>query len=262
MASGQTRRTVTAVFCDLVGSTSLAERHDPEELRPILERYFAEMRSAVERHGGRVEKFIGDAVVAVFGVPVAHEDDGLRAVRAGVEMHVRLGSLNEISSIPLAARIGVTSGVVVVSDNGTPIIGAAMNTAARLQTAADAGDVLVGEATWRLVRDAVIAEPVAPIHAKGKSEPVAAWRVSGFRPGPGRNALPMVGRARHLKMLEEALADAIDAGASSLVTVLGASRRGQVETGDGIRGRRSGSRDGARRTDALLRRGGHVRPTR
>lgn len=105
-ASGELRKTVTALFCDLVGSTSLGETYDPEVLRPVLDRYFIEMRSTVERHGGRVQKFIGDAVVALFGLPVAHEDDGLRAVRAAVEMHGRLNALNEASSIPLAARIG------------------------------------------------------------------------------------------------------------------------------------------------------------
>jgi class 3 adenylate cyclase len=89
VASRELRKTVTALFCDLVGSTELGEKHDPEVLRPILDRYFTEMRAAVERHGGRVEKFIGDAVVAIFGVPVAHEDDGIRAVRAAVEMQER-----------------------------------------------------------------------------------------------------------------------------------------------------------------------------
>src|ERR1700675_2330826 len=101
------RKIVTALFCDLEGSTTLGEQHDPEVLSPILDAYFTEMRSAVERHGGRVQKFIGDAVVAVFGLPNAHEDDALRAVKAGMDMQERMQTLNEPSSIPLAARIGI-----------------------------------------------------------------------------------------------------------------------------------------------------------
>src|SRR4249919_2883693 len=101
------RKIVTALFCDLVGSTTLGEQHDSEVLRPILDAYFTEMRSAIERHDGHVQKFIGDAVVAIFGLPVAHEDDALRAVRAGIEMQERLLTLNDTSPIPLAARIGI-----------------------------------------------------------------------------------------------------------------------------------------------------------
>jgi class 3 adenylate cyclase/tetratricopeptide (TPR) repeat protein len=219
-ASRELRKTVTALFCDLVDSTALGETHDPEALRPILEGYFTKMRSAVERHGGRVEKFIGDAVVAMFGVPVAHEDDGLRAVRAAVEMHERLETLNEASLIPLAARIGITTGEVIVSGDDASIIGDAMNTASRLQSAAEPGEVLIGEPTWRLVRDAVATEAVEPLHAKGKAEPVLAWRVVSVHPVAARNATPFVGRDRHIRMLEEALGDAIAVHASVLVTVL------------------------------------------
>ncbi len=106
----ETRKTVTALFCDLVGSTALGENHDPEILHPILERYFSEMREAVERHGGVVQKFIGDAVVAVFGLPSAHEDDALRAVRAAIEMQERMAMLDGASPFPLAARIGIDHG--------------------------------------------------------------------------------------------------------------------------------------------------------
>ncbi len=220
VAAGESRRTVTAVFCDLVGSTTLGETHDPEVLRPILERYFAEMRAAVERHGGRVEKFIGDAVVGIFGLPVAHEDDGLRAVRAAVEMQERLASLNEASGIPLAARIGATTGEVLVPGGDTPIIGDAMNTASRLQSAAGSGEVLIGESTWRLVRGAVATEAVEPLHAKGKAEPVSAWRVLSLHAVQTRSATPFVGRDRHMGILDGALEDAIDADASVLVTIL------------------------------------------
>ena len=223
LASGErpeTRRTVTALFCDLVGSTSLGERHDPELLRPILERYFAEMRSAVERHGGRVQKFIGDAVVAIFGVPLAHEDDGLRAVRAAVEMHERLKTLNETLPIRLDARIGITTGEVVLSGDDAPVVGDAMNTASRLQTAAEPGGVLIGEPTWRLVRNAIVAEQVEPLDAKGKAEPVQAWRVVAIAPVTTRNTTPFIGRERPMRQLDEALTDAMDARASVLVTIL------------------------------------------
>src|SRR5215470_5041676 len=149
------RKTVTALFCDLVGSTMLGGRHDPEVLRPLLRGYFEQMREAAERHGGRVEKFIGDAVAAVFGLPVAHEDDALRAVRAGIEMQERLHTLNEGSAIPLVCRIGITTGEVLVPADGTPVIGDAMNTASRLQSGAEPGGVWIGEPTFRLVRNAV-----------------------------------------------------------------------------------------------------------
>ena len=220
VASREIRKTVTALFCDLVGSTTLGETHDPEVLRPILERYFTEMRSAVERHGGRVDKFIGDAVVAIFGLPAAHEDDALRAVRAALEMQRRLEVLNDATPIPLAARIGITTGEVLVPGDDKPIIGDAMNTASRLQSAAEPGEVLIGEPTWRLVRDAVVAKEVEPIHAKGKAEPVPARRVVTVHPVAARSATPFVGRDRQMGMLTQALGDAIDAGASVLVTIL------------------------------------------
>ena len=219
-SSGEVRKVISALFCDLVGSTSLGEQHDPEVLRPILDGYFTEMSSAVQRHGGLVQKFIGDAVVAVFGLPNAHEDDALRAVRAGLEMQERLQTLNEASPIPLAARIGITTGEVLVPADGKPIIGDAMNTASRLQSGAEPGQVLIGEPTWRLVREAVFADEVEPIQAKGKAEPVSAWRVLEIHPVAARTETPLVGRDRHLAVLRQALEDAIDDHACVLVTVL------------------------------------------
>jgi class 3 adenylate cyclase len=218
--SREIRKTVTALFCDLVGSTSLGETHDPEALRPILESYFDEMRGAVERHGGSVQKFIGDAVAAVFGLPTAHEDDALRAVRAGIEMQERMAALNEDSPIPLACRIGMTTGEVLVPGDGKPIIGDAMNTASRLQSGAEPGGLLIGEPTWRLVRNAVEVEEVEPLDAKGKAEPVPAYRVIRLSSAPASTETPLVGRDRHLAMLRQALGDAIDDDACVLVTVL------------------------------------------
>ncbi len=227
----ETRKIVTALFCDLVGSTTLGERHDPEVLRPLLDRYFAAMREAVERHGGRVEKFIGDAVSAVFGLPVSHEDDALRAVRAGMEMQERLGALNTGSPIPLSARVGITTGEVLVPGGGAPLIGDAMNTASRLQSTAEPGSVVIGEPTWRLVRDDVVAEPVELLVLKGKTEPVLAYRVitvASLSPLRTRRLdTPMVGRRREASLLEDAFDRAASNRACILSTVLGPAGAGK-----------------------------------
>lgn len=230
-ASRESRKVVTTLFCDLVGSTSLGERHDPEVLRPLLERYFAEAREAVERHGGRVEKYIGDAVCAVFGLPAAHEDDALRAVRAGLEVQERLARLREGAAIPLEARVGITTGEVLVSGGGGPLLGDAMNTASRLQSGAAPGEVLVGEPTWRLVRDVVAAEPAPPLAAKGKAEPVPVWRVLALAQGsparPRRLDSPMVGRDREAALLAGAYRDVHERRTCRLFTVLGVAGAGK-----------------------------------
>jgi class 3 adenylate cyclase len=227
----ETRKTVTALFCDLVGSTTLGEQHDPEVLRPLLDRYFAAMREAVERHGGRVEKFIGDAVSAVFGLPVSHEDDALRAVRAGIEMQARLAGLNAGSTIPLAARIGITTGEVLVPGGGAPLIGDTMNTASRLQSSAEPGSVVIGEPTFRLVRDAIVAEPVEPLQLKGKAQPVPAYRVvrvASLSPMRTRRLdAPMVGRRREASLLADAFERAASDRACVLFTVLGSAGAGK-----------------------------------
>ena len=162
-ASDEHRKTVTVLFCDLTGSTALGETLDPEPLRALLARYFERMKGVVERHGGTVEKFIGDAVMAVFGIPQAHEDDALRAVRAAAEMRDALPELG------LAGRIGVTTGEVVTGTKERLATGDAVNVAARLEQAAAPGEVLFGESTFRLVREAVEAEAVEPLALKGKS---------------------------------------------------------------------------------------------
>src|SRR6266567_515586 len=159
------RKRVTILFCDVTGSTALGESTDPEALRALLARYFERMRGIVESHGGTVEKFIGDAVMAVFGVPVAHEDDALRAVRAAVEMRDALPELG------VQARIGVNTGEVVTGTQERLATGDAVNLAARLEQAAQPGEILIGEETRRLARDAVDVEPVGPLELKGKSEP-------------------------------------------------------------------------------------------
>jgi class 3 adenylate cyclase len=168
----ETRKTVTVVFVDVTGSTGLGERLDPESLRRVMARYFEEMKAAVERHGGTVEKFIGDAVMAVFGIPSVHEDDALRAVRAAQEMRERLDGLNgELErdwGVALRSRIGVNTGEVVAGDPSagqTLVTGDAVNVAARLEQSAEPGEILIGETTHHLTRDAVRGDPRA--HGRG-----------------------------------------------------------------------------------------------
>jgi class 3 adenylate cyclase/tetratricopeptide (TPR) repeat protein len=224
----EVRKTVTALFCDVVGSTPLGERLDPEELRSVMRRYFAEMRVAAEGHGGRVEKFIGDAVLAVFGVPQLHEDDALRAVRAAGEMRTRLVELNESlcaeGSVELEARMGVCTGEVVVGGDDQVVLGDVMNTAARLEQAAEPGEILVADETWILVRDAVAGESVDLV-VKGKATSVRAWRlravgreVSGHQ---RRFDRPLVGREREVRVLQEAFGRAVEENRLQLVTIIG-----------------------------------------
>src|ERR671922_701609 len=173
------RKTVTVLFCDVTGSTELGESTDPEALRTLLARYFERMKGIVERHGGTVEKFIGDAVMAVFGVPQVHEDDARRAVRAAIDMQSALDALNDEFErgwgTRIQARIGVNTGEVVAADPASGqsfVSGDAVNVAARLEQAAEPGDVLLGEPTLELVGEAVDVEQVAPLELKGKADPV------------------------------------------------------------------------------------------
>jgi class 3 adenylate cyclase/tetratricopeptide (TPR) repeat protein len=213
---------VTVLFCDVVGSTALGETVDPEALRMLLVRYFEAMRSIVERHGGTVEKFIGDAVMAVFGVPVLHEDDALRACRAAVEMRDALPELG------VEGRIGVTTGEVVTGTEERLATGDAVNVAARLEQAAAPGEVLIGEPTFGLVRAALDVEPVEPIELKGKSEPVHAYRLLTVRAETGRRLdRPMVGRERELRMLGDAWERTCTERACQLFTILGTAGVGK-----------------------------------
>ncbi len=171
----EVRKTVTVLFADLAESTALGESLDPEPLRRILGRYFAAVSRVLERHGGTVEKFIGDAVVAVFGVPVASEDDALRAVRAAAELRGALAQLNEGLAaewgVHLAVRIGVNTGEVVAGDPSAGqalMTGDAVNVAARLEQAAAADEILIGAGTERLVRTATRLEALLPLSLRGK----------------------------------------------------------------------------------------------
>src|SRR6266571_7138944 len=180
MASSAHRKVVTVLFCDVVGSTALGESIDPEALQGLLARYFERMKAIVESHGGAVEKFIGDAVMAVFGVPIVHEDDALRACRAAVEMR------DAFAELGITGRIGVNTGQVVTGTDVALATGDAVNVAARLEQGATPGEVLVGESTLALVRRAVEVEQVGSLVLKGKAEPVAAYRLLAVRDGLGR----------------------------------------------------------------------------
>ena len=214
------RKVVTILFCDLVGSTALGESTDPEALRARMRRYFEDLRVILERHGGTVEKFVGDAVMAVFGIPVSHEDDALRAVRSAAEMQAA------ISEHGLEARIGVNTGEVVVGGQGeTLVTGDAVNVAARLEQAAGAGVVLIGAETHSLVRDAVRVEAVQPLALKGKAQPVEAFSVLDVLPeseGLARHPEALlVGRKRERNRLWRDFEDVLDERSCRLVTLLG-----------------------------------------
>jgi class 3 adenylate cyclase/tetratricopeptide (TPR) repeat protein len=220
--SRELRKTVTVLFCDVTGSTALGESVDPEVLRALLARYYERMRGIVERHGGTVEKFVGDAVMAVFGVPVVHEDDALRACRAAVEMRAAFTELG------ITGRIGVNTGEVVAGTQEWLATGDAVNVAARLEQAASPGEVLVGEPTLALVRAAVDAEQVEPLALRGKREPVPAYRLLAVRSGLGRRfATPMVGRERELQGLRDAFARTVHDRSCQLFTVLGVAGVGK-----------------------------------
>jgi class 3 adenylate cyclase/tetratricopeptide (TPR) repeat protein len=212
----EVRKTVTVLFCDVTASTALGESTDPETLRGLLARYFARMSVIVESHGGTVEKFIGDAVMTVFGVPAAHEDDALRACRAAVEMRDALPELG------IQGRIGVNTGEVVAGTAERLVTGDAVNVAARLEQAAAPGEVLIGETTYSLVREAVAAEPVEPLRLKGKAEPVPAFRLLTAHAAPERRHDSLfVGRKHELGLLADAWERAVAEQRCELVTVVG-----------------------------------------
>jgi class 3 adenylate cyclase len=169
-ATRQVRKVVTVLFSDVTGSTALGDDLDPEVFRGVMDRYFAEIRATIERHGGTVEKFIGDAVMAVFGIPRVQEDDALRAVRAAAEIRERLPAIAEEVGVALRFRTGVNTGLVLAGDGENLAIGDAVNIAARLEQAAQPGEILLGRETLHLVRDAVEVELLEPLALKGKPQ--------------------------------------------------------------------------------------------
>jgi class 3 adenylate cyclase/tetratricopeptide (TPR) repeat protein len=239
----EVRKVVTIVFSDLKGSTAMGERLDSEAVREVMSRYFDTMRAELERHGGVVEKYIGDAIMAVFGLPKLHEDDALRAVRAAHGMQRALAELNEELDrrwgVRLGNRTGVNTGEVVAGDPSTGqrlVTGDTVNVAARLEQAAGEREVLLGELTYGLVRDAVEVEPVEPLELKGKAERVPAYRlVSVAATGEGwsrRSDAPMVGRQEELGLLVRTFEDALAERAARLVTVIGDAGAGKSRLND------------------------------
>ena len=225
------RRLVSVLFADLVGFTTLSEQRDPEEVRELLSRYFDTARRLIDRYGGTVEKFIGDAVMAVWGTPVANEDDPERAVRAALELNAAVAALGEEVGAPeLRARAGVLTGEAAVNlgaEGQGMVAGDLVNTASRIQSAAEPGAVLVGEATRRASEAAIVYEEAGTFELKGKSEPVPLWRaqrvvaaIRGAQRAAGLEA-PFVGRDRELRMIKELFHSTTDRGTAHLVSVVG-----------------------------------------
>ena len=230
--ASEARKVVTVFFTDVADSTALGERLDAELLRRVMWRYFDVVQNVLERHGGTVEKFVGDAVMAVFGVPVVHEDDALRAVRAAAEIGDAVGGLNDELSrehgIRIVTRTGVNTGEVIVggaTSDQKLATGDAVNVAARLEQAAAPGEVLIGVTTYAAVADVVHAEPAPPVDAKGKSQPLAAYRLLGLRPDvPAFTrpiSTPFVGRREELGRLRAAFDAATADGSAALATIVG-----------------------------------------
>lgn len=231
------RKLATALFADVAGSTALAEREDPEVVQVLLARAFERVEREIERHGGLLEKFIGDAILAVFGVPVAHEDDPERAVRAGLAVQAAIADLGrELTAegrAPLALRIGIETGEILVDVERAAgarhrmLTGDAVNTAARLQQAAGAGEIVVGPGAHAATAEQLDYEALPAQDLRGKAAPVAAWRAVRARPaargvrGPLRLQARLVGRAAELAVLERSMADVRSTGRPRLVTVLG-----------------------------------------
>jgi class 3 adenylate cyclase/tetratricopeptide (TPR) repeat protein len=229
---GETRKTVTIVFADPKPTTANGAPPEPEALRDVMSSYFAAMNLALQRHGATVEKFIGDAVMAVFGLPIRHEDDALRAVRAAMDMQQVLPELNAAFEaewgITLQNRIGVNTGEVVAGDASLGqrlVTGDTVNVAARLEQAGGPREILLGSLTYRLVRDAVQVEEVEPLTLKGKAEPVPAYRLTGLSEAAEaiqrRHDAPMVGRDAEMGALAALFQRAVDERACRMATVVG-----------------------------------------
>jgi predicted ATPase/class 3 adenylate cyclase len=236
--SGEVRKVVTVLFTDMTGSTVMGEQLDPESLRQVMRRFFTEMTAVLQRHAATIEKYIGDAVMAVFGHPVTHEDDALRAVRAAVEMRDALALLNaELRAtwgVTLETRTGINTGEVLaasVVDSQSLVFGDVVNVAARLEQAAEPGEVLVGDSTFRMVRDALVAAPVGPLPLKGKSQPVRAWRVLELHPSISgwnrRLDSPLITRDVELRTLRDALHRVEQTSTCQVVTVMGGAGIGK-----------------------------------
>jgi class 3 adenylate cyclase len=229
--SGEERKLVTVLFCDLVGFTARSDQADPEDVGAMLRPYHVRLRGEIERLGGTLDKLIGDAVMAVFGAPVAHEDDPERAVRCALRMLEAITELNQANpALALSVRIGVNTGEALVRlgpDHQTEtVVGDVVNTASRLQGVAPAGGVVVGEPTWRATRSLFDFEQLDAVRVKGKAQPLAIWRVAGARSRLGvdadpRPVTPFVGRAEQLEEFRQRYHQALREHCLQLVTITG-----------------------------------------
>jgi class 3 adenylate cyclase len=232
------RRLVTVLFVDLVGFTARAERLDPEDVRAILNPYYARLREVIEAFGGVVEKFIGDAVMALFGAPVAHGDDPERAVRAALAVRGAVAEMNAADhELDLQVRLAVNTGEAIVSlgaktDRGEGMVaGDVVNTASRLQTAAPTDGILVGQDTYRATRGLVEYREVEPLVVKGKREPVRAWLATAARAAPGERTpsdVPMLGRVHEVAVLHRIFDGVVADRRPHLVTVIGEAGIGKT----------------------------------
>jgi class 3 adenylate cyclase len=218
----QERKLVSVLFVDLVGFTGRADRTDPEDVRDMLQTYHSAAQRTIESFGGTLEKFIGDAVMAVFGAPISHGDDAERAVRAG------LGVLEAVADLKLEARAAVNTGEAVVAvspaaGSGEALaMGDVVNTASRLQSSAPPGGLVVSDETYRLTRNAITYEPSPALDAKGKTEPVLVWRaIAPDAAAPDRSVVPMVGRDREVDLLGSIWSSAVRDRRPHLVTIIG-----------------------------------------
>jgi len=245
------RKTVTVLFSDIVGSTSLGEQLDPESLSQVMTEYFGAMRPIVERHGGTLAKFIGDAVLAVFGIPTLHEDDALRALGAAVEMRTEVGRLNpELErrfGVTISTRTGVNTGPVagvgLLPDHNF-VAGDTANVAARLQQLAEGGEILISEATYRLVSHAADAELLPTVELRGKAAPVTVYRLREVRSGealPRRLQAPIVGRERERRLLAHAWGRVATGRNPHVITLLGAAGVGKSRLADAFLGSLEGA---------------------
>jgi class 3 adenylate cyclase len=239
-APNEERRLVSVIFVDLVGFTSRSERLDPEDVQALLRPYHDAVRGEIESFGGVVEKFIGDAIMGLFGAPTAFGDDAERAVRAALAVRDRVRAIDEADpQLDLKIRVAVNTGEALVVMNARAALGEAMvtgdvvNTAARLQTAAPIGGILVGEATYRATREAIVYAPAPAVHAKGKELPVAAWIAVSEAHVPGDRALAgaLVGRARELELLSGTWDRVASERTPQLVTVIGPAGVGKTRLG-------------------------------
>ncbi|HEX9774347.1 MAG TPA: adenylate/guanylate cyclase domain-containing protein [Actinomycetota bacterium] len=254
-APREERRVVTVLFGDLSGYTELSEARDTEEVKTIVDRAFADTAEVIERHGGTIDKVIGDEIMAVFGAPQAHEDDAERAVRAALEIQRILGTYSEElereRGIGIGLHVGVNTGEVVAGTVGGSssytVLGDAVNTARRIEDAAAPGQVLVGEATYEATRESIVYRSLGSLNAKGKRTPVRVWEAKAVRGLPGergRREAPLIGRDEELAILDAALALARRDGRATLVTLVGAAGLGKsrLATEFAVRARRAGVR--------------------